>query len=135
VVMEDYRRWGPDCFAKFNGMWAILIVDLDRRRVVGSRDRIGGREEGRRIAAEAHSADDPVLPAGAVRGHSRSGGDPGDGHPALTWFETPRQARLLIVMSCNTSKKIGQKVRAKTRIGELHGLTRRDDAAERRSHL
>jgi asparagine synthase (glutamine-hydrolysing) len=41
VVMEAYRRWGPSCFAKFNGMWAILIVDLDRKMVVGSRDRIG----------------------------------------------------------------------------------------------
>jgi asparagine synthase (glutamine-hydrolysing) len=41
VVMAAYRRWGPACFAKFNGMWAILIVDLDRRRVIGSRDRIG----------------------------------------------------------------------------------------------
>jgi asparagine synthase (glutamine-hydrolysing) len=41
VVMEAYRRWGPSCFEKFNGMWAILIVDLDRKVVVGSRDRIG----------------------------------------------------------------------------------------------
>jgi asparagine synthase (glutamine-hydrolysing) len=41
VVMEAYRRWGTDCFAKFNGMWAILIVDRARRCVVGSRDRIG----------------------------------------------------------------------------------------------
>jgi asparagine synthase (glutamine-hydrolysing) len=41
VVMEAYRRWGTSCFAKFNGMWAILIIDLDRKVVVGSRDRIG----------------------------------------------------------------------------------------------
>ena len=41
VVMEAYRRWGPACFEKFNGMWAILIVDLDRKVLVGSRDRIG----------------------------------------------------------------------------------------------
>jgi len=41
VVLEAYRRWGTSCFAKFNGMWAILIVDLDRKMVVGSRDRIG----------------------------------------------------------------------------------------------
>lgn len=41
VVMEAYRRWGPSCFAKFNGMWAILIVDLDRKVMVGSRDRVG----------------------------------------------------------------------------------------------
>jgi asparagine synthase (glutamine-hydrolysing) len=41
VVMEAYRRWGATCFEKFNGMWAILIVDLDRKVIVGSRDRIG----------------------------------------------------------------------------------------------
>jgi hypothetical protein len=32
---------------------------------------VGGREEGRLFAAEADRADDPVLPAGAVRRHSR----------------------------------------------------------------
>ena len=31
-------------------------------------------------AAQAHRADDPVLPAGAVRRHSRPGRDPRDGH-------------------------------------------------------
>jgi asparagine synthase (glutamine-hydrolysing) len=41
VVMEAYRRWGPSCFERFNGMWAILIIDLDRKVIVGSRDRIG----------------------------------------------------------------------------------------------
>jgi asparagine synthase (glutamine-hydrolysing) len=41
VVMEAYRRWGTSCFERFNGMWAIVIVDLDRKVVVGSRDRIG----------------------------------------------------------------------------------------------
>ena len=32
-------------------------------------------------AAQADRADDPVLPAGAVRRHSRPGGDQGHGHP------------------------------------------------------
>src|SRR5215213_5963221 len=36
-----------------------------------------GREEGRGAAAEADRADDPVLPAGAVRGHHDPGADPG----------------------------------------------------------
>ena len=39
----------------------------------------GGREESRRPAAEAHRADDRVLPAGAVRRHSRPGRDPRHG--------------------------------------------------------
>jgi tight adherence protein C len=33
---------------------------------------VGSREEGRRAAAQAHRADDPVLPAGAVHRHSRA---------------------------------------------------------------
>ena len=41
VVLEAYRHWGPACFERFNGMWAILIVDLDRRLLIGSRDRLG----------------------------------------------------------------------------------------------
>ena len=36
-----------------------------------------GREEGRSPAAEAHRADDPVLPAGAVRDHPRACRHPG----------------------------------------------------------
>ena len=41
VVLEAYRRWGSACFERFDGMWAILIVDTERKRLIGSRDRIG----------------------------------------------------------------------------------------------
>ena len=41
VALAAYAEWGSDCFSKFEGMWAILIVDLDRARLVGSRDRLG----------------------------------------------------------------------------------------------
>jgi asparagine synthase (glutamine-hydrolysing) len=41
VALAAYREWGTDCFARFDGMWALLIVDLDRGRLVGSRDRLG----------------------------------------------------------------------------------------------
>jgi asparagine synthase (glutamine-hydrolysing) len=41
VALAAYRQWGIGCFDRFNGMWAILIVDLVRRAVVGSRDRLG----------------------------------------------------------------------------------------------
>jgi asparagine synthase (glutamine-hydrolysing) len=41
VVLQAYRRWGTGCFARLNGMWAVLIVDLDRKVLVGSRDRLG----------------------------------------------------------------------------------------------
>lgn len=41
VVLAAYRQWGPDCLNRFEGMWAMLIVDLRRRRLFGSRDRFG----------------------------------------------------------------------------------------------
>lgn len=41
VALASYHRWGTGCFEKFNGMWALLILDLDRGVLVGSRDRLG----------------------------------------------------------------------------------------------
>ena len=35
------RAWGEQAFQRLEGMWAIVIVDLRRRRLVGSRDRFG----------------------------------------------------------------------------------------------
>ncbi len=28
VVLHAYQEWGTDCFARFNGMWALAILDL-----------------------------------------------------------------------------------------------------------
>ncbi len=41
VVLAAYERWGRDAFERFDGMWALLIVDVRRRLLVGSRDRLG----------------------------------------------------------------------------------------------
>ena len=41
VVLAAYSEWGSGCFARFEGMWAIVIVDSARRRIVVSRDRFG----------------------------------------------------------------------------------------------
>eukprot|EP00439_Symbiodinium_sp_Y106_P088927 s1_g1463.t1 len=41
VVLEAYRTWGTDCFARFNGMWALAIWDNRTKRLVLSRDRFG----------------------------------------------------------------------------------------------
>jgi asparagine synthase (glutamine-hydrolysing) len=41
VALVAYREWGMACFERFDGMWATLIVDLARARLVGSRDRLG----------------------------------------------------------------------------------------------
>lgn len=41
VILAAYRRWGAECFSRLEGMWAILLVDVARRRLVISRDRLG----------------------------------------------------------------------------------------------
>ncbi len=41
VALAAYRAWGPDCFWRFNGMWAIAIVDWVAGRMILSRDRLG----------------------------------------------------------------------------------------------
>lgn len=41
VVLAAYERWGTGAFERFNGMWALLILDLRKRRLIGSRDRLG----------------------------------------------------------------------------------------------
>ncbi|MBL4614787.1 MAG: asparagine synthase (glutamine-hydrolyzing) [Magnetovibrio sp.] len=40
VVLEGYRAWGLDCFDRFEGMWALAILDPARGLVL-SRDRFG----------------------------------------------------------------------------------------------
>lgn len=41
VLLQAYRRWGLDCFARFNGMWAVAIWDRREQRLVLSRDHFG----------------------------------------------------------------------------------------------
>ncbi len=41
VILQAYRRWGLECFERFNGMWALALWDRERRRLVLSRDRVG----------------------------------------------------------------------------------------------
>src|SRR5581483_3262426 len=43
TILAAYEEWGTDCFRRFNGMWAVVLVDLPSRRVVVSRDRFGIR--------------------------------------------------------------------------------------------
>jgi asparagine synthase (glutamine-hydrolysing) len=44
VVLHAYDEWGTDCFARFNGMWALAILDLrddTSPRLVLARDHYG----------------------------------------------------------------------------------------------
>jgi len=41
VILEGYRIWGPDCLARFDGMFAFALWDRQRRRLFCARDRFG----------------------------------------------------------------------------------------------
>jgi asparagine synthase (glutamine-hydrolysing) len=41
TIIYAYKEWGTECFNSFNGMWAICIYDVKKRRMILSRDRLG----------------------------------------------------------------------------------------------
>jgi asparagine synthase (glutamine-hydrolysing) len=41
VILTAYRQWGKECLKKFNGMWAFVIWDRNKKILFGSRDRFG----------------------------------------------------------------------------------------------
>jgi asparagine synthase (glutamine-hydrolysing) len=41
VILEGYRRWGPDVVMRLNGMFAFAIWDREKQLVFGARDRMG----------------------------------------------------------------------------------------------
>jgi asparagine synthase (glutamine-hydrolysing) len=41
VMLAAYREWGERCVERFNGMWAFVLWDADRRTLFASRDRLG----------------------------------------------------------------------------------------------
>lgn len=41
VILAAYAEWGPDCFARFRGMWGLIIFDATRQEVILCRDRLG----------------------------------------------------------------------------------------------
>lgn len=41
VILAAYAEWGTACFARFRGMWGLVIVDLLRNEAILSRDRLG----------------------------------------------------------------------------------------------
>lgn len=41
VILEGYRIWGPDCLARFDGMFAFALWDNECRRLFCARDRFG----------------------------------------------------------------------------------------------
>ena len=41
VIVHGYEEYGPDCFNRFNGMFATAIWDKKRQELVLARDRMG----------------------------------------------------------------------------------------------
>ena len=41
VMLAAYSEWGIDCLHRFNGMFAFVLVDRARRRMLAARDRFG----------------------------------------------------------------------------------------------
>src|SRR6266550_2670712 len=41
VILAAYDEWGEECFSRFEGMWAIVILDMRKNRLIASRDRFG----------------------------------------------------------------------------------------------
>lgn len=41
VILAAYRQWGTDCLRRFRGMFALVLIDLQHRRVLAARDRLG----------------------------------------------------------------------------------------------
>lgn len=41
VLAKAYQCWGTDCFERFNGFWALALYDVEKKRLLLSRDRLG----------------------------------------------------------------------------------------------
>jgi asparagine synthase (glutamine-hydrolysing) len=41
VILKSWKEWGPDCFTRFHGMFAVAIHEHDSGRVHLARDRFG----------------------------------------------------------------------------------------------
>src|ERR1700730_7710132 len=41
VILAAYYQWGNEMFARLEGMWAIVLLDLRARKLLMSRDRFG----------------------------------------------------------------------------------------------
>ena len=99
VVLWAYAHWGPACFERFNGMWAMALWDARSRQLVLCRDRFGikplcfsvvgprvcfASEPKAILAAFAHER----IPNGPELAHFAKGGFPDAG--AATAFKNVR---------------------------------------------
>lgn len=41
VILKSYEKWGTEMFVRFDGMFAIALIDLDKNKIILARDRVG----------------------------------------------------------------------------------------------
>ncbi|MBT5632660.1 MAG: asparagine synthase (glutamine-hydrolyzing) [Nitrospina sp.] len=41
VILAAYRAWGSDCLHRFNGMFAFVLLDTQKKQIFAARDRFG----------------------------------------------------------------------------------------------
>jgi asparagine synthase (glutamine-hydrolysing) len=41
VILAAFAEWGTGCFARFRGMWGLVLLDTVERKAILSRDRLG----------------------------------------------------------------------------------------------
>lgn len=41
VILKSYEEWGTEMFVKFDGMFAIALIDLNQQKLILARDRVG----------------------------------------------------------------------------------------------
>lgn len=41
VILKSYEEWGTEMFPKFDGMFAIALIDLEKQKLILGRDRVG----------------------------------------------------------------------------------------------
>lgn len=41
VMLASYKEWGEECVNHFNGMWAFVLYDREKKKIFCSRDRMG----------------------------------------------------------------------------------------------
>lgn len=41
VILKAYEHWGVECLNKFNGMWAFVLYDANKKSIFAARDRFG----------------------------------------------------------------------------------------------
>ena len=77
VALAAFEAWGEACLDRFEGMWAMVVVDLRRRRLLGSRDRFGIKP----LYWSARGS--RLLLASEIRQILAAGGEPPRANPSL----------------------------------------------------